>query len=271
MSPAMSTPFGLRIARSGPDDVIARVTLARPEVRNAFNAELIASLTETFTLLADEPPERLRAVVLAGEGKAFSAGADIAWQKAAMRLSLAENEADAGRLHDMLAAIDRCPVPVVARVQGASLGGGMGLCAVADIVLATADARFGFTETKLGILPAVIAPFVVPRIRAANARALFPTGERFGAERAVAIGLVHEILPDEAALDARVEAVVGELLSAGPHAAREAKAIVGRLRGLDPGAARALVVEIAARQRVSPEGQEGLSAFLEKREASWRS
>ncbi len=265
----MSQPFGLRLERGG-DGTVARVTLARPEVRNAFNAELIASLTGTFAALAEEPPERLRAVVLAGDGKSFSAGADIAWQRAAMRLTLEENRADAGRLHDMLATIDRCPVPVVARVHGASLGGGMGLCAVADIVLAAADTLFGFTETKLGILPAVIAPFVVPRIGEANARALFPTGERFGAERAVAIGLVHEILPDEAALDERLAAILGELLSAGPIAAREAKAVVRRLRGLEAAAARELVVEIAARQRVSPEGQEGLGAFLEKRAPAWR-
>jgi len=138
------------------------------------------------------------------------------------------------------------------------------------VVLAAADALFGFTETKLGILPAVIAPFVVPRIGEANARALFPTGERFGAERAASIGLVHEILADEAALDARVEEVVGEILSAGPTAARAAKTVIRELRGRDPAAARALVVGIAARQRVSPEGQEGLTAFLDKRPAAWR-
>jgi methylglutaconyl-CoA hydratase len=266
----MSDRFGLRVDRSGRDGVVARVTLARPEVRNAFNAELIASLDATFAELAAEPADRLRAVVLAGEGRSFSAGADIAWQKAALGLTLGENQADAGRLHDMMATIDRCPVPVVARVHGAALGGGMGLCAVSDVVLASADTRFGFTETKLGILPAVIAPFVVAKIGESQARALFPTGERFGADRALSIGLVHEVLPDEAALDARVEAVVDELLGAGPTAAREAKAVIRALRGLDAADARDLVVGIAARQRVSEEGQEGLSAFLEKRPAAWR-
>ncbi len=181
----MSDRFGLRVDRSGRDGVVARVTLARPEVRNAFNAELIASLDATFAELAAEPADRLRAVVLAGEGRSFSAGADIAWQKAALGLTLGENQADAGRLHDMMATIDRCPVPVVARVHGAALGGGMGLCAVSDVVLASADTRFGFTETKLGILPAVIAPFVVAKIGESQARALFPTGERFGADRAL--------------------------------------------------------------------------------------
>lgn len=266
----MSDRFGLRVERTGPGGVVARVILARPEVRNAFNAELIGSLAATFADLAAEPVERLRAVVLAGDGRSFSAGADIAWQKAALGLSLDENEADAARLHDLMATIDRCPVPVVARVHGAALGGGMGLCAVSDIVLATADTRFGFTETKLGILPAVIAPFVVTKIGESQARALFPTGERFGAERAVSIGLVHEVFADEAALDARTETVITELLSAGPTAARRAKAVIAELRGRDAGAARSLVVGIAARQRVSSEGQEGLSAFLEKRPASWR-
>ena len=264
------TSTGLRVERSGPGGVVARVTLARPEVRNAFNAELIAALRRTFEELGAEPPETLRLVVLAGDGPVFCAGADIAWQRASLGLSLHDNEADAGRLHDMLAAIDGCPVPVVARVHGAALGGGMALCAVADIVLATSDTRFGFTETKLGILPAVIAPFVLPKIGESHARALYPGGERFGVERALAIGLVHEAFATEAALDGRVGEVAAELLSAGPTAARAAKAVIRQLRGLSPDEARSLVVGIAARQRVSPEGQEGLTAFLEKRDPSWR-
>ncbi|HLY35933.1 MAG TPA: enoyl-CoA hydratase-related protein [Candidatus Limnocylindria bacterium] len=264
------TQYGLRIERSGPGGAVARVTLARPEVRNAFNAELIRSLTATFEALGTESPETLRAVVLAGDGPVFSAGADVAWQRASLALSLEENEADAGRLHDMLATINRCPVPLVARVHGAALGGGMALCAVSDVVLAAADTRFGFTETRLGILPAVIAPFVLPRIGEGNARALFAGGARFGADRAVAIGLAHEILPDEAALDLRVGAVVEEILSGGPTAVRSAKAVIRELRGLRPEEARSVVVGIAARQRVSDEGQEGLTAFLEKRPPRWR-
>jgi methylglutaconyl-CoA hydratase len=262
--------YGHRLARSGPGGVIAEVTLTRADVRNAFNAELITALRATFEELAAEPPDQLRGVVLAGEGPVFSAGADIAWQRAAMALSLEENETDAGQLFDMLATIDASPVPVIARVQGAALGGGMGLCAVADRVLATADARFGFTETKLGILPAVIAPFVVARIGEGWARGLFPTGERFDAARAMQIGLVHEVLPDETALDARLAEVVGELLSAGPAAARAAKAVVRGQRSRDVRDDRATVVGIAARQRVSDEGQEGLGAFLDKRRATWR-
>jgi len=260
----------LRVTRSGPGGAVARVTLNRPEVRNAFNAELIAALHDTFARLAGEGPDALRAVILAGEGRTFSAGADIAWQRAALTLSMDENEQDARRLQEMLAAIDTCPAPVVARVHGAALGGGMGLCCVADVVLATADTRFGFTETKLGILPAVISPFVLPRIGEGQARALFTTGERFGADRARAIGLVHEVLPDEGSLDARVDAVIAELLGSGPGAVRTAKRLIREARAMEAEAFAAHSVEVAARQRVSAEGQEGLAAFLEKRAPHWR-
>jgi methylglutaconyl-CoA hydratase len=257
----------LRVRRQG---AVARVTLARPEVRNAFNAELIAALREAFERLSVEPPETLRAVVLAGEGKAFCAGADIEWQRAAKSLSMEENEVDAGRLQEMLAAIDECPVPVVAAVHGAALGGGMALCCVADVTLATADTIFGFTETKLGLIPAVISPFVLPRIGEGPARALYLSGERFGSERALRIGLLSEVVPDEPALHARVEAILAEVLSAGPEAARNAKAMIREQRGLSRGDALERTVLWAARQRVSPEGQQGLGAFLEKRPPSWR-
>jgi methylglutaconyl-CoA hydratase len=257
----------LSVARDG---AVARVTLTRPEVHNAFNARLIEALHDAFMGLSSEAPETLRAVVLAGDGASFCAGADIAWQRAAMALSMNENEADAARLQAMLTAIDECPAPVVARVHGVALGGGMGLCAVADIVLAAAGTTFGFTETKLGIMPAVISPFVLAKIGETHARALFPTGERFDAERAVRIGLVHEVLPDVGALDERVDRVVGELLSAGPTAARGAKAVIRDQRGLPRADALDLGVERAAQQRVSAEGQEGLTAFLDKRPATWR-
>jgi methylglutaconyl-CoA hydratase len=260
----------LRVERVGPGGTVARVTLARPEVRNAFNAQLIGELHAAFTALSGEPAEALRGVVLAGDGPAFSAGADIAWQRAAMSLTLEDNRVDAARLQAMLEAIDTCPAPVLARVQGAALGGGMGLCAVADVVVAAADARFGFTEAKLGILPAIISPYVLARIGEGQARALFLTAERFDAARALRIGLVHEVVPDEAALDARVEALVAELLSSGPTAARAAKALLRAHRGHAAEVFAVEAIDIAARQRVSAEGQEGLSAFLEKRPASWR-
>jgi len=257
----------LRVERSGP---VARVALARPDIRNAFNAELIAALTGAFAALAAEPPEMLRIVVLAGEGSVFCAGADVAWLRAAADMDVAANEADAGRLATMLETIDTCPVPVVARVQGAALGGGMGLCAVSDIVLSTADATFGFTETRLGILPAVIGPYAVAKIGESQARALFLPGSRFEAMRAQAIGLVHEVVPDEAALDQRLGELVDEILAAGPIAVREAKALIRRLRGQPTAQARALTVAAIARQRTSAEGQEGLSAFLDKRDPAWR-
>lgn len=257
---------GLRLGRDG---AVARVSLSRPEVHNAFDAALIHDLTATFNALAAEPADALRAVVLSGDGNSFSAGADVDWMQASMTLGLEENAADAARMAAMFSAIDGCPAPVIARVHGAALGGGIGLCAVADIVLASADVTFGFTETRLGLLPAVISPFVLAKIGESHARALFPGGERFGAERARQIGLVHEVLADEAALDVRLDAVIAELLAAGPTAARAAKALIRELRTLSAADARAHTVRHIAQQRTSPEGQEGLSAFLEKRPPSW--
>ena len=257
---------GLRVERDGQ---FARVMLDRPDVRNAFNAELIGELRSTFDGFGAEGPEALRGVMLAGAGPVFCAGADVDWMRSAIGLGVEANERDAAALHAMLAAVDRCPVPVIARVHGAALGGGMGLCAVADVVVATADASFGFTETKLGIIPAVISPFVLAKIGEAHARALFPTGQRVDAERALRIGLVHEIVADEAALDARVDELLGELRSAGPTAVRAAKALVRELRALDPEAARDHTIRHIAQQRTSPEGQEGLGAFLEKRPPRW--
>lgn len=256
----------VRVDRDGP---FARITLTRPQARNALNARLVAELRAAFDRLAAEPPERLRGVVLAGDGPAFCAGADAEWMRASASLSVADNERDAAAMQAMFSSIDACPVPVVARVHGACLGGGMGLCAVSDVVLSTADTTFGFTETKLGILPAVISPFVLAKIGESAARALFPTGERFGAQRAAAIGLVHEVLPDVAALDARVDEVLAELRSAGPTALRAAKALVRELRTLSPDEARQHTVRHIAQQRTSAEGQAGLSAFLEKRRPPW--
>ena len=256
----------LRMERA---DAVARVTLARPGVRNAFNAELIGELRAAFETLAAEPPEVLRAVVLAGEGAVFCAGADVEWMRAAIGLSVEDNERDAAFMQGMFATIDACPVPVIARVTGAALGGGMGLLAVADVVVATADATFGFTETKLGIVPAVISTFVMPRIGPSHARALFASGQRFGAERALRIGLVHEVVADEAALDARIGELLDELGAAGPEAARAAKALVRDLPGLSAAEARAEMVRRIARRRASPEGREGLAAFVEKRPPSW--
>jgi methylglutaconyl-CoA hydratase len=242
----------LRVERNG---AVLRVTLARPERRNAFDAALIAELTEAFADVGD-----VRAVVLAGDGPSFCAGADVEWQRAAIDLSYDENVEDALRLYRMMETIDSCPAPVVARVQGYALGGGSGLVACVDVALAAEDAVFGFSEVKLGIVPAVISPFVLPRIGAA-ARRYFLTGERFDAPTALRIGLVHEVAAD---LDDAHDRVVGELLSSGPEAARAAKRLIRERPGGDEAA------HVAARLRTSPEGQEGLRAFLEKRRAAWR-
>lgn len=258
----------LRVEREGR---FARVTLDRPAVRNALDPQLIAELREAFRTLAAEPPDALRGVVLAGEGRVFCAGADVEWMRRAIDLSVEENERDAAALHEMLDAVDTCPVPVIARVHGAALGGGMGLCAVADVVIATADTTFGFTEAKLGIIPAVISTFVLPKIGESHARALFASGERFDAERALRTGLVHEVVADMAALDARVEAARDELRTAGPLAARAAKSLVRDQRDLPPAETGAEMARRTGRQRTSAEGQEGMTAFLDKRPAEWTS
>jgi enoyl-CoA hydratase/carnithine racemase len=243
---------GLRVERDGH---VLRVTLAKPERRNAFDAALIAELTDAFTDVGDA-----RAVVLAGEGQSFCAGADVEWHRASIDLSLEENVEDGMRLFRMCETIDACPAPVVARVHGYTLGGGSGLVACADIAIAAPDAVFGFSEVRLGIIPAVISPFVLPKI-GAHARRYFLTGERFGAETALRIGLVHELSGD---LDAAVDAVVADLLTAGPEAVRAAKRLV---RERPEGEQTA---QIAAGLRAGDEGQEGLRAFLEKRTAGWR-
>ena len=244
----------LRIEREGS---VLRVMLARPERRNAFDAELIRALTEAFADVGDA-----RVVVLAGDGESFCAGADIEWQRSAIDLSYEENVEDALRLHAMLEAIHSCPAPVVARIQGYCLGGGCGLAASVDVTLAADDATFGFSEVKLGIVPAVISPFVLSRIGEGAARRYFLTGERFDAATAFHIGLVHEVAAD---LDEAVERVAGELLGSGPEAIRAAKALIRARPGGDEAA------HIAAQLRTSEEGQAGLRAFLEKRPAPWRS
>lgn len=258
----MSDPV-LRIEREG---ARARVVLARPGVRNAFNAEMIARLREAFEALGSDPA--VRAVVLAGEGKTFCGGADVNWMRGSLDLSEAENVRDAEAMSDMFRAIDRCPKPVIARVHGAALGGGAGLCAVADAVVAQDDTVFGFTETKLGIIPAVISPFVLAKIGTSHARRLFLTGERFDALRAQSIGLVHEVVGFDA-LDATVDAIADELDGAGPSAIAAAKALIPAVSAASYDETRGITARAIAKQRTSDEGQEGLRAFLERRAADW--
>ncbi|MBV8298467.1 MAG: enoyl-CoA hydratase/isomerase family protein [Candidatus Eremiobacteraeota bacterium] len=253
----------LRVEREG---ARARVVLARPAVRNAFNAELIARLRDAFVALGTD--SALRVVVLEGEGKAFCGGADVNWMRGSLALSEEENVRDAEAMSDMYRAIDRCPKPVIAKVHGAALGGGAGLCAVADAVVAERETVFGFTETKLGIIPAVISPFVLAKIGASHARRLFLSGERFDARRAAAIGLVHEVV-DAGALEGTVDAIAGELESAGPQAVAAAKRLIVTVASASYDESRAITAQAIARRRTSEEGQEGLRAFLERRRAGW--
>jgi methylglutaconyl-CoA hydratase len=242
----------LRIERDGP---WLRVTMARPERRNAFDAALIGELTEAFADVGDA-----RAVVLAGDGPSFCAGADVDWMRSSVDLSFEQNVEDALRLRRMLDAIDSCPAPVVARVQGHALGGGAGLVACADIVIAEDDAQFAFSEVKLGIVPAVISPFALAKIGSGPARRYFVTGERFDAWTALWMGLVQEVTVD---LDRAVEDVLAQIASAGPEATRAAKQLARAPLSADETARR------IAERRTSAEGQEGLKAFLEHRRPAW--
>jgi methylglutaconyl-CoA hydratase len=251
----MAADGPLRVERDG---ALLRITLARPDRRNALDAELIAALTSAFADVGDA-----RAVVLAGDGDSFCAGADIEWMRAAAGLSYEENVADSTRLRRMYEAVDHCAAPVVAAAHRHVLGGGVGLVCCADAVIAAEDAVFAFSEVKLGILPAVISPFALARIGPGAARRYFVTGERFDAQTALRIGLVHEVVPPDE-LDAAVDRIVAEILSAGPEAARHAKRLVldAPLDGLET--ARRI-----AERRTSDEGQEGLHAFLERRPPGW--
>ena len=242
----------LRIERDG--DVL-RVTLARPETRNAFDTALIAELAEAFVDVGTA-----RAVVLAGDGASFCAGADVEWMRSSADLDLEANVADANAMRRMFEALDGCRAPVVAAVHGHALGGGIGLVACSDIAIARRGTVFAFSEVKLGIVPAVISPFALRRIGESAARRYFVTGERFDAETALRIGLVHEVADD---LDGALRHVLDELATAGPRAARHAKRLVlDRPDG--PETAR-----LIAERRTSDEGQEGLRAFLDRRLPSW--
>jgi methylglutaconyl-CoA hydratase len=253
----------LRVVRDGP---VARVTLARPEVRNAFDEILIESLTGAFLSFGDD--RETRVVILEGEGPTFCAGADIEWMRRAGGFSKAENEADAERMARMLRALDECPKPVVAIVQGAAIGGGVGLVAASDVVIAADDAVFSLAEVKLGILPSVISPFVLRAIGPRQARRYFLTGERFGAAEARRIGLVHEVVL-AAELGVAADAIVATLLTCAPDAVGVAKRLIGQVAGMTPDDAMPVTVRTIAERRASDEAKEGLTAFLEKRPPSW--
>lgn len=243
-----------------------QVRLNRPEVRNAFNGKVIVELTETFAKI--DADDATRVVVLSGNGKSFSAGADLTWMRQQADLPSEENAASAREMAGMFLSIARCKKPVVARIHGHALGGGSGLTAAVDIAICAEDTVFGLTEVKLGIIPAVISPFVLQKIGVARARVLFLTGERFDGREAERIGLVHRAMP-AADLDAEVARVVSELCSSGPAAVASAKKLIGEVARLDLEQAIPITSKWIATLRATTEAKEGMSAFLEKRKAEW--
>lgn len=244
---------------------VLTVSLNRPEVRNALDEALIGALLDW----ASGPmPPGARVAILRGGGKAFCAGADLTWMARTVDYTHDENVRDARRLADMFRALDALPLPLVGRVHGAALGGGAGLTAVCDVVVAADDAVFGFTEAKLGILPAVIAPFSIAKIGVSAARELFLSARRFSAARARELGLVHEVTP-EANLDTAVDACVKELLTSGPEAVAAAKRLIAAVAWRHPADLADVTAETIARHRVSTEGQSGMRAFLDGRRAPW--
>jgi len=262
----MSDGGSVRVAIG--DDGVARLALDRPALHNAFDEHLIAALTAALRRV--EADERVRVVLLAGEGRSFSAGGDLNWMRRMAGYSAAENEADARRLAALMQTLDGLAKPTVARVQGSAFGGGVGLVACCDIAIAAEAAQFALTEVRLGLVPAVISPYVVAAIGARAARRYFLTGERFGAAEALRLGLVHQVVPADG-LDAAVAAVLATLADGGPQAQRDAKALVAAVAGrpIDAGLVEDMVRRIAV-IRAGAEGREGVAAFLEKRPPAWR-
>jgi methylglutaconyl-CoA hydratase len=255
----------LRLSQQGP---VATVTLNRPEVRNALNAELIMALRDTFLGLAKDPS--VRVVVLDAEGPVFCAGGDLHWMKASLNASAAENLADSQNLAAMFMAIYDCPKPVIAKIQGDAFGGGCGLVAVCDIAVASKDARFCFSEVKLGLVPAVISPYVLAKIGPGKARRYFLTAEIFNAKSARKMGLIHEnIKSDDAALDDWVQTFCDDLLRNGPEAMTATKQLIDTVPQMPWQEALAYTPKLLAERRVSAEAQEGMKAFFEKRSPAW--
>ena len=258
----MKAPFQLH--REGP---VARLRLDRPELHNAFDAALIAGLTDALSRLGNDPG--VRVVVLEGEGASFSAGADLNWMRGMAAAGELENRDDALALARLLRTLDELPRPTIARVHGAAFGGGVGLVAACDIAIGVPEAKFGLTESKLGLLPAVISPYVIEAIGARQARRWFASAEIFDAEQACGMGLLHDVA-HPTALDSAVQRQVDLLLKAGPVASAQAKALVRQVASHSDGTRHdADNAALIARLRVSPEGQEGLSAFLDKRKPAW--
>lgn len=249
------------------DGAVARLRMDRPDLHNAFDAALIAALTGALEQLGADAT--VRVVVLEGNGPSFSAGADLNWMRGMASAGEAANREDALALARLMRTLDELPKPTIARVHGAAFGGGVGLVACCDIAIGVPAARFGLTESRLGLLPAVISPYVIAAIGARQARRWFATGEMFDADRALRLGLLHEVVAEEE-LDTAVQRQASHLLKAGPVAAAQAKALVRAvLPHVDRDALDGATADLIAALRVSPEGQEGLTAFLDKRKPSW--
>ena len=247
--------------------VVLTVALNRPQRHNAMTPELIQQLTATFTEINQR--DDIRVVVLTGNGRSFCAGADLNSMRAAADFTFEENVADGQAIFDLMATVDGCSKPVIGRINGAAIGGGAGLVACCDIAVAVARARFSYSEARLGLVPAVISPFVVAKIGASQARRLFLTGMRFDADLARSIGLVHEVVADEAALDEATQGQIELLLGAAPNAQSLAKGLIRQVAGQPKVAMRDYTTQLIAERRDSAEGREGMTSFLEKRPPNW--
>lgn len=243
---------------------VLTLTLNREDVHNAFNAELISEISNAFRKINDE----VRLVVLTGAGKSFCSGADLNWMKSMKDFTKEENIEDSTKLAEMFELINECPVPVLGKVNGHALGGGVGIVSVCDFVHTHERAKFGFTEVKLGLIPAVISPFVISKIGESHARATFLSGEVFDANRALSMNLVHKVSKLED-FEKDFEEVKNNFISAGPKASRDSKNLIASVMTLDSRELRAFTCETIAQKRVSDEGQEGMSALLEKRKPNW--
>ena len=260
----MITPSTLEVRRQKTTLI---VRLNRPDQHNAFNQEMIAELTRLFGSIASE--KDLRAVVLTGSGRTFCAGADISMMREAVDFDFQQNLAEGQMIYELMLAVDHCPLPVIGRINGSAIGGGLGLVSCCDVVVAVERAKFALAEVRLGLIPAVISPFVISKIGLSNARELFLTGERFDVYQAKRIGLVHHIAP-EGELDEAVSDRIKELYNAAPGAQAEAKRIIRALPNLLESELREFLAEAIARRRISEEGKEGMDAFLNKRLPWWQ-
>lgn len=249
-----------------PDGPLLNIALNRPEVHNAFNEVMIAELQSVVDQTIREA--KVRVVVLTGKGRSFCAGADLNWMRRVKDYSYEENLAESRRLADLMYAIYTLPMPTIARVNGAAIGGGTGLLAACDVIIVAETAKFSLSEVKLGLVPAVISPYVIRRVGESRCRQLMLTGERFKADRAQRYGLVNTVVPIED-LDEAVEERVAQLLTSGPEALKTCKELLHRVPLMDFQEARDYTAEVIARLRISPEGQEGMAAFLDKRKPSW--